>query len=207
MNFIAIDFETANYRPDSACQIGIAVVRDNIITENRSWLIKPPFGGFNYFNTQIHGITASDVENEPMFDELWKTIKPYFVQNNLLVAHNAGFDTSVLFHTLKTFEITVPDLTVACTIAMARRTWYGERSYSLGALAEKFGIKFLHHDAGEDARACADIALRVLDAHNLNNITLNADTVEKIEADLGIYFGSIEEHGYLNCRTRPKSKK
>lgn len=207
MDFIAIDFETANQRADSACQIGISVVSNSRIVETQSWLLKPPYGGFSPFNIMVHGITPADVEHEPTFGDLWGTIKPYFTQSNLLIAHNAGFDVNVLFNTLKCFELAVPELTVACSIAMARRAWYNEPSYSLGTLANKFGIQFMHHDAGEDARACAEIALRVFEVHNITQCELNADTVDGIAEQLDIYFGYIDDRGYANCHCRSKRSK
>ena len=207
MDFIAIDFETANYRADSACQIGISVVRDNRIIESQSLLIKPPYGGFIPFFTTIHGITPQDVEYEKTFDELWKTIKPYFSQNNLLIAHNAGFDANVLFNTLKTFEIAIPELTVACTLSMARKTWRKESSYGLKAIAERLGLQFLHHDAGEDARVCAEIAIRIFEQFGLGGTRLTADTVDYISETIGIEFGWIDEYGIGNCRSIPNKKK
>ena len=43
-DFAAIDFETANHHPTSACSIGIVVVRDGVIADEFSHLIKPePF--------------------------------------------------------------------------------------------------------------------------------------------------------------------
>ncbi|MTL83710.1 DNA polymerase III subunit epsilon, partial [Turicibacter sanguinis] len=40
MNFIAIDFETANEKRDSACSIGLTVVKNNQIIEQKYYLIK-----------------------------------------------------------------------------------------------------------------------------------------------------------------------
>jgi DNA polymerase III subunit epsilon len=37
MNFIAIDFETANEQRNSACEIGICVVRNDRVVESRAW--------------------------------------------------------------------------------------------------------------------------------------------------------------------------
>ena len=49
-DFTAIDFETANRYPTSACSIGIVVVQDGEITEEFSHLIKPePY----YFNKKF----------------------------------------------------------------------------------------------------------------------------------------------------------
>ena len=41
MDFVAIDFETANEKRNSACSIGLTVVKDNKIVEEKYFLIKP----------------------------------------------------------------------------------------------------------------------------------------------------------------------
>ena len=88
MDFVAIDFETANSNMTSACSLGIAVVKNNCITQVKEWYIKPTPFYFNYFNTQIHGISEADVADCPAFNELWNDILPYF-KGNVLVAHNS----------------------------------------------------------------------------------------------------------------------
>ncbi len=40
--FVAIDFETANNRPNSACQLGLVVVENWQIVHEAEWLIRPP---------------------------------------------------------------------------------------------------------------------------------------------------------------------
>ncbi|OPJ64393.1 DNA polymerase III subunit epsilon [Clostridium oryzae] len=65
MNFIAIDFETANKKRDSACSVGIAVVENGQVVQRIHRLIKPKEMRFLPFNVGIHGITASMVQNEP----------------------------------------------------------------------------------------------------------------------------------------------
>ena len=41
MNWVAIDFETANAKRSSACALGIAIVENGRIIKRASWLIKP----------------------------------------------------------------------------------------------------------------------------------------------------------------------
>ena len=41
LTFTAIDFETATREPDSVCEIGIAIVDDGVVTDCRSWLVRP----------------------------------------------------------------------------------------------------------------------------------------------------------------------
>lgn len=158
MNFVALDFETANEKRSSPCAVGIVVVSGGQLVESRSWLIDPPGRRFNYFNVAVHGITAEDVDGEPRFDELWPTLSQYLL-GNTVIAHNAGFDMGVLRGTLDHFGIACPELDYACSLVIARRTWPGLASYSLGSLADFLDIRFRHHDAAEDAAACAHVVL------------------------------------------------
>ena len=59
----AIDFETANSSPASACSVGLVRVRGGEVVAQTGWLIRPPAGHdeFNEWNTRIHGIQAHDV--------------------------------------------------------------------------------------------------------------------------------------------------
>jgi len=95
MDFVAIDFETANESPTSACELGLAVVRNYKVVESHSWLIRPPDMRFNIHHTRIHGITAGDMDGVPTFDMLWTDVRDYF-KEDLIVAHNADFDINVL---------------------------------------------------------------------------------------------------------------
>lgn len=158
MNFVAIDFETANRYRNSACSVALVTVENGQISGSTYSLIKPPVMQFDYWNTRIHGITAKDVEDKPTFAELWETIKPY-LDGKIVVAHNAAFDVSVLNNMLAEYGLPKPDFRHTCTVTMARRVWPGEESYRLSALASRFGIDFEHHNALHDARTCAMLAL------------------------------------------------
>lgn len=77
MNFVAIDFETANEKRASACSLGLVVVKNSQIVDKRYYLIKPKELRFAPMNTRIHGLRATDVKNEKEFNELWPEIKDY----------------------------------------------------------------------------------------------------------------------------------
>lgn len=72
--FVALDFETADYSPDSACALGLVRVENHQIVERTYSLIKPPRQRFVF--TYLHGITWEDVANQPTFAELWPTYSP-----------------------------------------------------------------------------------------------------------------------------------
>ena len=76
INFVALDFETANSERASVCEIGLTFVENGKITDTRSWLVKPKGNLYDSFNIWIHGITPKDTKNKPEFSDLWNEIRP-----------------------------------------------------------------------------------------------------------------------------------
>lgn len=159
MDFLAIDFETADYEPDSACAVGLVRVRDGDIIDKQTYLIRPPRRKFIF--TYIHNITWDDVRNEPTFGELWPVIEPHFEDVSFLVAHNASFDRGVLRACCERYGVPFPRLEFQCTVRLARRLW-GLRPANLPAVCRHFNIPLNHHDAGSDTEACARIMIEAL---------------------------------------------
>jgi DNA polymerase III subunit epsilon len=116
IGWAAIDFETANADPASACALGLVVVQQLQIVKRRSWLVRPSQGCFDPNNVMLHGITADQVAEVPTFAELWDEIHSE-IQGMSLVAHNAGFDIGVLRHTLDSYKIPYPQLHYYCSRA------------------------------------------------------------------------------------------
>nr|WKN35499.1 3'-5' exonuclease [Tunicatimonas sp. TK19036] len=199
MNFVALDFETANYRRDSVCEMGIAVVENGQITETRSWRIRPKHNWFHHGNIRVHGITAADVAEEPEFDSIWQEAKPYFEHANI-VAHNASFDLSCLRHVLTQYELAHPTLYYACSLQVARRAWYGFTSYGLGPLSQRFQIQLNHHAAESDAIACAHILLKACQDHNIINFSEIGNT-------FGLRMGKLYAGGYISAGSLKSSSK
>jgi DNA polymerase-3 subunit epsilon len=156
MNFVAIDFETANYQSDSACSIGLVKVIDGVISDKIVHLIKPPTRDFVF--TYIHGLSWKDVANEKTFGELWPRIEPLLVGADFLVAHNASFDRRVLAACCETYGLPMPRQSFQCTVQVARRTW-GIYPTKLSNVCEVLQIELNHHEALSDAMACAQIML------------------------------------------------
>lgn len=150
--FTAIDFETAQGKRHSICQVGIVRVVDGEIVETYNKLVQPPDNFYFYRNIEIHGITPEDTENELTFAELWHEIKP-FIENQNLVAHNAIFDVSCLKQTLDFYNIEHVYFEQHCTYRIYRE--------NLADLCRKHKIKLNHHDALSDALACAELFRRI----------------------------------------------
>ena len=158
MTVIAIDFETANERRDSACAVGLAWIDDGAVVRRESRLIRPPELRFSPGNIRVHGIVPADVRNQPTFPEVMAEFLPDLA-SGLILAHNAGFDMGVLRASLGAYGVVPPAFSYLCTLQIARRVFPAEEGCGLGKVAARLGIRFEHHDAGEDAYACAEIAL------------------------------------------------
>lgn len=190
---MAIDFETANETSISACEIGVAVVRNNVLAETRGWLIRPPQLRFNPGHVHLHGIDADQVRHEPTFADLWEELRHY-LQGELLLAHNAAFDMEVLYSLLRFYRIPFSSVPYACSLLLARRVWRQRtRSFSLNALCKLLNIELHHHQAQSDAGACARIAQAVFKEYQLTQR-------EDIESRLHLIPGAITPRGLIPMR-------
>jgi len=156
MNFVAIDFETANYARDSACAVGLVKVVDGVIVDSVAHLIRPPTREFVF--TYIHGLTWKHVAGASDFGALWPKLAPWFEGADFLAAHNASFDRGVLNACCATYAIDWPPPTFRCTVTLARRAW-NLRPTRLPDVCRHLGISLDHHDALSDAMACAKIVV------------------------------------------------
>lgn len=181
MNFCALDFETATHERNSACELGICVVEDSKIISTKTWLIKPPsFPYFNQRNIDVHGILPSDVKDALTFDDIWHEVEE-MMYGNLMIAHNASFDASVLRSCLDYYDLFRPKLNYLCSIQIAKKSWNYLPKYGLKPLAEYHNIKFKHHRAGADAEVCAQISLLAFEKLIITN---NEEILQNFDSKL-----------------------
>lgn len=158
--FVAFDVETPNSANDRMSAIGVAVIEDGKIAEEFYSLVNPETR-FDYFNTQLTGISAETVKDAPNFPQLWAELEP-LLSSGLLVAHNAVFDLGVLKKCLAAYKIAwKPYVRYLCTVQMGRRI-LPKMSHKLNVLCDYYGIALDHHQAASDSRACAEILLRYI---------------------------------------------
>ena len=157
LNFVVIDFETANVNYNSACSIGIIHIYNNQIIDKFYSLIQPPTLDFDEKNISIHGITPDDVVNAPKFNELWPTISKYFTSNYIITAYNAVFDMTVLKACLNEYSIDNIDFEYFCSLQLAKHL-YDCDSYKLASVTEFLNIELTEaHNALADAMATAEL--------------------------------------------------
>ncbi len=152
-SFTAIDFETAQGKRWSICQVGLVRVENGIVTKTINLLVQPPDNYYFPRNVEIHGITARQTAKSPTFVSIWNEIK-HFIENQTVVAHNGAFDFSCLSQTLEYYGLPQAEYNKECTYKI-----YGK---DLATLCREHKIKLNHHDALSDAMACAELYLKYL---------------------------------------------
>jgi DNA polymerase-3 subunit epsilon len=173
MDFVAIDFETANSNLASACEIGLVKVSGGKVTDRFSALIKPPSELFEVGPIQFgkHGISEEMLEDAKSFDELFPRIRQ-FIGTSPLVAHQASADIAILNALASRFDLVIPDNKVFCTRRISEVA-LELPNFKLKTVADSLGIKHDEkHRAGGDAYTAALIALSLLEENEFEYLEM-----------------------------------
>ncbi len=150
MQYVSIDFETANTLRSSACAIGMCLFneRGECVDDYYS-LIRPERPYFDPRCTAVHNINPYEILAAPPLGRLWSEITA-FIGDRILVAHNAPFDMSVLFESASSSGLAGLDNEYYCTLSLSRRLLDLE-SYRLSNIARYYGWNYRSHMALDDA--------------------------------------------------------
>ena len=162
INFVAIDFETANYNRSSICRVGVVIVENGEITDKKYHLVclRPNF--YCSWATDIHGLSYYDTINEQEFPEIWAAIKPK-LKNLPLIAHNSPFDMGCLKAVHDLYEIPYPNYEFHCTYQAAKKIFPDLENHRLHTVAAHIGFDLKnHHHALAEAETCAEIARKII---------------------------------------------
>ena len=173
--YLLFDVETPNSRNNRMSAIGITVVENEKIVDERYYLVNPECE-FNSFNVYLTGITPEMVQNQPNFEVLWDELEPIF-ESGILMAHNAPFDMSVLAKCLNDYRISwKPQVKYACTCNIARKILPQLPNHKLNTMCAYLDIDLNHHNAASDSHACAELLLYYLSKGvNIQNYIKNYD--------------------------------
>src|SRR5690606_34608032 len=123
-------------------------------------------GGHAAFQSKIHGITEDHTFDKPDFGQLYPDIK--YIFNHTLIAHSL-FDQQVLKALAEHFRLKL-EFMYFDTSAFARERLPDLKNHKLKTLVKHFRLpKFRHHDAKEDAVACAHICLHLHGTENFED--------------------------------------
>lgn len=200
LSFTAVDFETANSYRGSPCEVGLVRVRDGVVVDQARHLVRPPeaVDHFDYFNMSLHGITPAMVADAPR----WKDLLPElveFIGDDIVVAHNAGFDIGVVRYACAADNIEWPMMRFVCTLVMARHA-LRLPSYRLPFVVEALGLQMGdHHDPLADAKAVADIIPALAVREDVNDLEALTESLRMCIGHMrsGTYKGSVGSAGVL----------
>ncbi|MDO9076963.1 MAG: exonuclease domain-containing protein [Brevundimonas sp.] len=188
---MAIDFETANEQRASPCSIGLAWIDDGVIASVEHHYIRPPGMRFASFNVAFHGIGPDQVRDADEFPAVLAMLAPR-LSGRTVLAHNASFDISVVRNTCDVYGLPYPEFDYLCTVKLARQSWPDLTSGRLNDVCDYLGIKFRHHDASEDAYACASLAIEAM------KVT-GAKCFQSLAAATDVTLGRLNSDSYWPC--------
>ena len=195
MEYVAIDFQTANRLRSSACSIALVSVKDGKIVDTFYSLIRPDILHFDKENIALHGITEDMVKGKPYFYELWPLIKEK-IKGKTLVAHYAKFDMEVLADTLESNDIPFPSCQVLCTCVLSQAMFPEMPHHRLQDVTEKIGFNLeQRYNAMANARACVAIMEYALQKSG-------AEFLQDMADFYGIHFGYIGKDIVTDCELK-----
>ena len=149
MRYLALDFETGNASPLSACALGASVFEDNQLVDEKISLIRPPecVGKFHWGNVRVNHIKEKMVADAPSFAEVWEPLAD-IAEGSVIVCHNAMFDTNVLCSCLAHYGLKMPECRYLCTVKVSKRVWPELENHKLDTVSAALHIDLNHHEAG-----------------------------------------------------------
>lgn len=157
--YVVIDLETTGHAPESddkIIEIGMVVIKDDMITERYSSLLNPN-KPIPPFISRLTGIYDADVRGQPEFSE----IAPQIAENCkdcFLIAHNVAFDLGFLNQEFAANGMKKLENPVIDTVELARILYPSAPAFKLEQLADYLNIE---HDAPHRALSDAVVTAKL----------------------------------------------
>lgn len=178
MNFISFDLETTGFIAgvDQITEIAAMKFVDGVPAGMFSTLVNPK-RSIPEEVQRITGITPEMVEGKPSIDALLDSFAD-FCGDDIIVAHNAGFDFQFLAADIQKFESKAPKGFVLDTLAISRKTIPGLMNYKLGTIVQHLKIQTeVFHRAQHDATYCGHLFNNILQRMTVNNQMPSMETL------------------------------
>ena len=171
LTYTVFDMETTGLNPSEGDEIlsiaAIRIVNCRLLREERFEQLVDPLRTIPWESVQIHGIHPEMVIGQPTIEKVLPGFQQ-FVENTILVAHNAAFD--MRFLQMKEEKTAVKIINpVLDTLLLSAVVHPSHSNHDLEAIAQRLGVRILgRHTAMGDALATAELFLKLLPllAHN-----------------------------------------
>jgi len=170
-SFVVFDLETTGFSPvhDQIIEIGAVRVSGGEIKERYSAFVNPRIP-IPFRIQKLTGIRDEDVMGAAGIEEILPSFLS-FCQGSVLVAHNAGFDTSFVRENAKRMGLSFP-FTYVDTVGLSRVLLPHQPKHTLDAVAKALGVSLEnHHRAVDDAGATAEIFIKFISMLKREGIT------------------------------------
>lgn len=145
-----LDFETTGFSPDydRIIEVGVIKIKNNEIVDSFQAFINPGIR-ISGTITSLTGITNEMVRNAPKSSVVMSKLKQ-FVDDELILAHNASFDSRFFHAEMKRARISVKN-DFLCSLLLARRIYQQLGSHKLDVLCRHLGFvnKASHRAIGD----------------------------------------------------------
>lgn len=161
--FIVFDLETTGLSAlnNQITEIGAVRIKNLKVTDVFGTYVNPQ-EHIPENITELTGIKDEDVADAPKADEAVRAFLE-FAGDNILIAHNAGFDIGFIRRAAERYEIPFEN-TYLDTVTLSRYCNPDLNAHKLNSIAEYYKLgEFNHHRASDDAAMLAEIFFRMVE--------------------------------------------
>nr|MCR4727277.1 PolC-type DNA polymerase III [Lachnospiraceae bacterium] len=174
--YVVFDIETTGFSSvkNKIIEIGAVKVVNGEITDSFSEFVNPEVP-IPYRIIKLTSITDNQVKGAPTIEVILPAFMK-FCEGAVLVAHNAGFDTSFIMENCRRLGLPY-DFTVVDTVGLSRALLPKLNRYKLDVVAKELNVSLEnHHRAVDDATATGEIFVKLLKKCRDNGLT-NLDAI------------------------------
>jgi len=184
--FIVLDIETTGLdaKKDKITEIGAVKIRNKDIVDSFHSFVNPGIPIPEKI-IKLTGITDKMVANAPTIDRVLIEFEE-FIEDAVLVAHNASFDLSFIKHNGKKVNMELKN-PILDTLALSKGLLKELKRHKLDIVAKHLGVNLdNHHRALDDARATGEILLKLIEIMEDMNINTLNEINTKISANVDL---------------------
>lgn len=139
-DYVVVDLETTGLSSqfDEIIEISCLRIRDRIVTDDFSTLVKPKCKIDDY-TSELTGITNEMVANAPPLENILHNVID-FIGEDLIVGHNVSFDVNFLYDTSFSEFDTVISNDYVDTLRISRKLYPELKHHRLKDIVERAGI-------------------------------------------------------------------
>mgnify|MGYP001415452497 CR=1 FL=1 len=185
MRYVVLDTETTGLDPDNGhkiIEIGCIEIINRKITDNTFHKYINPLREIDIEASKIHGLTASNLSDKPIFNDIYNDFVKY-ISDSPLIIHNAPFDIGFLKKEFQYLERKSDFIQneIIDSLKLARKISPGKKN-TLDALCDRYSVDNSDrnlHGALLDARLLAHVYLKITIGQNdFSNLTVERSIQE-----------------------------